>query len=70
MSVEHLVQAIEENNEEEVLRLIDEEDVELNDQVSTVFLFFSKIPFCSIGWKNCFYTSFFQWKLGHNPALA
>ena len=40
MSVDDLIKAIRENNEEEVLRLIDEEDVDVNgrDRVSFFFL--------------------------------
>ena len=40
MSVYDLVEAIETNNEEEVLRLIDEEDVNMNGRNRVSFFFF------------------------------
>ena len=55
MSIEDLIQAVKRNNEEEVLRLIDEEDIDVNDRnmVSVYFLF--SVPFhafCQSSWKQ------------------
>ena len=41
MSVDDLINAIRENNEEEVLRLIDEEDVDVNGKDRVSFFSFS-----------------------------
>ena len=40
MSVDDLIEAVRRNNEEEVLRLIDEEDVDVDGRNQVIFFFF------------------------------
>ena len=75
MSEDDLLRATRVGDGQEVLRLIDEEQVDMNSQpVGYVRFsfpsFFPRWIFVQTVWKNTFYRSFLQWKLGFDAALA